>query len=120
MAEELRLRDEVPSRIERKIYQEPEQLISNTEHYRPGLVNAISMVCVAVVFDIISLAPGANDIMIFIANLVFIPWFYMSGMKFTNKRIASLGVTTIIEAIPFLSGFPMITVNVVYSLYYSD
>jgi hypothetical protein len=120
MAEELRLRDEVPSRIERKVYREPEQVVSNAEHNRPSLVNAMFMICFAIIFDAISLAPGANDITIFVANLIFIPWFYMSGVKFTNKRITSLGVTTIIEAIPFLGAFPMITVNVIYSLYYSD
>lgn len=125
MAEELRLRQETPSRIERKVYQEPEDLYSTTQntHSRPSFINFMCMILAAIVFDGLGLflgeIPGVGTVIVFISDMIFIPWFYMSGMKFTNKRIVAMGAQTIAESIPFIGNFPLITVNVVYS-YYSN
>jgi uncharacterized membrane protein len=123
MAEELRLRDEVPSRIERKVYQEPEQVPESTNHHRPGMINFMLMVMTAVILDVFGLflneVPFVGAGIVLLADFIFIPWFYMSGMKFTNKRIIAMGIQTIGEAIPLIGNAPLITVNVIYSYYSS-
>lgn len=121
MAEELRLRDEVPSRIERKIYQEPEQSVPI--HNRPSFINFACMVIVAGIFDVIGLftaeVPFVGATITLISNVIFIPWFHVSGMKFNNKRVISMAAQTIAESIPFVGNLPLITVNVIYSYYSS-
>jgi hypothetical protein len=121
MAEELRLREDVPSRIERKIYQEPEEVVPVRS--RPSFVNFAFMVLVAIVFDIIGLftaeVPFVGAGISITSSVIFIPWFYMSGMNFNNKRVVSMAAQTIAESVPFVGNFPLITVNVIYSYYSS-
>jgi hypothetical protein len=125
MAEKLRLRPQTPSRIERKVYQDPEDLYLTTQntHNRPSFINFMCMILVAIVFDSLGLflseIPGVGTVIVFISDIIFIPWFYMSGMKFTNKRAVAMGAQTIAESIPFIGNLPLITVNVIYS-YYSN
>lgn len=124
MAEELRLGSQTPNRITRKVYQEDVDTSgSEKEHTRPSMFNFICMVMVAAVFDTFSLFLGEVPLVgagiVLIADMVFIPWFYMSGMKFTNKRIIGMGIQTIAESIPLVGNFPIITINVIYSYYSS-
>lgn len=123
MAEE-QLRQEVgkPTRVERLSY-EPDQDVSVADQDTPkklSLVHAFFMIVVAMVLDMLSFIPFINTVVVVFADILFIFWFFMVGIRFNNKKIISLGTTTIIEAIPFLGWIPMITLNVVYSLYYSD
>jgi len=122
--QDLRLERGVPSRIERQVYQpEIEEKIPDSHvksSHNISRVEAICVVCFAIILDIVSFVPGANDVGDLIANAVLIPWFFIRGIKFTTKRITSFGTAAIVEAIPFLSWAPMITINTVYCLYYSD
>lgn len=125
MAEEqLRAPEEVPSRIERKVYQpDIEEEAVDSSHHRPSFINFVCMLAVGAVFDVIGLfvseIPFVGAGLSFISTCIFIPWFHFSGMKFNNKRVISMGVQTISEAIPLVGNLPLITVNIIYS-YYSN
>lgn len=115
---DLRLQREVPSRIERKIL--PEEPVEEPRAHRPNRAVAMFMIGIAIMLDVVSFIPGANDVTTILADVIFIPWFMILGMKFTGKRALSVGVMTLVEAIPGLSIIPMITISNIYSLYFSD
>lgn len=126
LSNDLRLqRSTTPTKIERKIYQ-PEEDIDSAEStyerssFRGGIVNKILILTVAFILDIISLIPAVNDATIIVADIIFISWFYFSGVKFSPRRIISFGATNIIEVIPYASAVPMILINVAYCLYSSN
>jgi hypothetical protein len=86
---------------------------------KPITLNFICMVLISVTLDLLSLIPGFNILISILYNILFIPWFYFSGIKFTIKKISSMGVTSIIEYIPIVSILPAMTLNTIYS-YYSN
>lgn len=120
--EQLRLQREAPNRIERISYpdQDSEEEEGEEPAHQVATIWKVLMIGLAVVFDLVSLFPGVNEGTVLISNMIFIPWFFLLGMNFTGKRIASLGVAGIAEIIPFISIFPMITINVVFCLYSSN
>lgn len=115
---DLRLQRELPSRIERKILQEAP--MEEPQRYRPNPAVAMFIIGIAIMLDLISFIPGANDVTTILADIIFIPWFMILGIKFTGKRALSFGAMTIVEIIPGLSIIPMITISSIYSLYFSD
>ncbi len=90
---------------------------------KPVTLGFAMMVMVAFTLDIIGLFvnefPGVGIVISIIATIIFVPWFYFSGIKFDGKRIGSMGATSILEYIPFVGNMPFITLNVIYS-YYSN
>ena len=75
------------------------------------------------IFDIpgliLDFIPGFGVFIVFLSDMVFIPWYYFSGMKFTGRRIGIMGVSTILESLPIIGNLPLITFGVVAS-YYSN
>lgn len=90
---------------------------------KPITLNFICMCLVAGTLDIISFftseIPGVGVFLSIIYNVIFIPWFYFSGVKFNMKKISSMGVTSILEYIPIIGNLPFMISNVIYS-YYSE
>jgi len=73
-----------------------------------------SMVLVAILFDILSLIPLVNIIVSIFAWMTFSFWFWIHGVKYTSnaKNLFYLATGLIIEALPFASILPAITVAV--------
>lgn len=123
MAEEqLRLQQEVPSRIERKIYNTENSSLSDKKtHTRPSFPNFLAMIIVAMFFDGVGIftneIPGVGFVIVMISNLIFIPWFYASGMKINSKRITVLGFETFGESIPIVGNLPLITGSILMNYY---
>ncbi len=86
---------------------------------KPVTLNFICMLAVSIILDLFSLIPGISIFISILYNVIFIPWFFFSGVKFNMKKIGSMGATSILEYIPFISFLPFMTLNVVYS-YYSN
>lgn len=90
---------------------------------KPITLNFICMIIVAVALDLIGFfattIPGVGIVLSIIYNIIFIPWFMFSGVKFNMKKIGSMGATSILEYIPIIGNLPFMTVNVIYS-YYSN
>lgn len=100
----------------------PAKILGNVTK-KPMTLNFICMVMVAGVLDIIgfftSEIPGVGIVLSFLYNVIFIPWFYFSGIKFNLKKIGTMGTTSILEYIPIIGNMPFMLVNVIYS-YYSE
>ena len=83
---------------------------------RPQRIDNITaglMIAVAVVLDLISLIPFVNLISGLAATLIFGLWFFFRGVGFVNpRRIATWAAGLIVEAIPFLSILPGLTIAV--------
>ena len=114
------------NRVERQVLKDsPLNAINAVSGFtKKGInLNIICMVLVAGTLDLIGFfvneVPFAGIIIIVIADIIFIPWFHFSGIKFTPKIIGSMTVGTGIEAIPILGNLPAITSFVIYS-YYSE
>ncbi len=109
---------ERPSRITRGI---DNNIKTNKNINKSINLNFISMLSVGLLLDgigvFLNFIPGIGIIISFISNLIFIPWFYFSGIKFTGKKIASMGATSILEYIPLIGNLPLITTNIVFSYY---
>lgn len=90
---------------------------------KPITLNFICMIMVVGVLDLIGLftseIPGVGIVLSILYNVIFIPWFYFSGIKFNMKKVGSIGATSILEYIPVIGNLPLMTVNVIYS-YYSN
>jgi hypothetical protein len=86
---------------------------------KPVSLNFICMVTVAITLDLFSLIPGVSILVSILYNVIFIPWFIFSGVKFNMKKIGSMGASSILEYLPFISFLPFMTINVIYS-YYSN
>ncbi len=112
MAEELDY-----SRVERMRVDEPSDqpstYIEEKSHNRPAFLNFIAMLCTAIALDIGSIIPVIGDAIDLLALIIFIPWFYFSGMTFTNKRIGFMSVTSILEALPVVQMAPFLTINII-------
>ena len=69
------------------------------------------MLGTALFFDLISLVPGLNIVVIVFASLTFALWFAIRGVSFTkNKKISRAGLVGIgIDVIPGASVLPAIT-----------
>lgn len=113
---------ERPSRVERL---NPKKALDTAANItkKPITMNFVLMCIVAGILDIIGLftneLPGVGIVISIIADVIFIPWFYFSGIKFNSKRIASMLGMNIVEDIPIIGNFPFIILNVIYS-YYSN
>jgi len=111
-----------PSRVERV---DPRQVIKTISNItkKPLTLNFICMLMVAGVLDIIGLfasaIPGLGVVLSIIYNVIFIPWFLFSGVKFNAKKIGSMGATSILEYIPMIGNLPLMIINIFYS-YYSE
>lgn len=125
---------EKPSRLERVVSniggnKNPIKQINNAKKVvknltkKPITLNFICMIMVVGVLDLIgaftSEIPGVGIMLSLIYNIIFIPWFYFSGIKFNAKKIGSMGTTSILEYIPLVGNLPLMTINVIYS-YYSE
>jgi hypothetical protein len=90
---------------------------------KPITLNFICMLAVVGVLDIVGVFtsefPGVGIVLSILYNIIFIPWFYFSGIKFNLKKIGTMGTTSILEYIPIVGNLPFMTLNVVYS-YYSE
>lgn len=86
---------------------------------KPVTLNFICMVTVATILDLFSLIPGVSILVSILYNVIFIPWFIFSGVKFNMKKIGSMSASSILEYLPFISFLPFMTINVIYS-YYSN
>ncbi len=86
---------------------------------KPITLNFICMLAVSIILDLLSLIPAISILISILYNVIFIPWFFFSGVKFNMKKIGSMGATSILEYIPFISFLPFMTLNVIYS-YYSN
>lgn len=99
----------------------PETVAPMAQKGRPSLMNFVGMLSVAIALDavglILNVAPGIGFTLQIIADIIFIPWFYFSGMSFTGKRIGVLGFTTVVESIPVLGNLPFLTLGIVASYY---
>lgn len=88
---------------------------------KPLSLNFICMLLVSGALDIIGILtspiPGVSIALSILYNIIFIPWFYFSGIKFNMKKIGSMGATSILEYIPVVEALPMMTINVIYSYY---
>lgn len=88
---------------------------------KPLTINFIFMVIVSGILDLIgfftSEIPGVGIALSILYNIIFIPWFYFSGVKFNMKKIGSMGATSILEYIPIVGNLPFMTVNIIYSYY---
>jgi hypothetical protein len=86
-------------------------------------LNFICMLIVSGTLDLVgffaTIIPGVGILLSIIYNVIFIPWFYFSGIKFNMKKIGSMGTTSILEYIPIIGNLPLMTVNTIYS-YYSE
>jgi hypothetical protein len=77
-------------------------------------VMAALMIALAVVFDLLSLIPLVNILVDFIAWVTFGLWLLFLGVGFMNaRRLATMLTSVTIEAIPFLSFLPGITVAII-------
>lgn len=64
----------------------------------------------ALVFDLFSLIPFVNFIVVIIGQALLTFFFYLHGVSmFTKKKAVTVGTATVIEAIPFLSIIPALT-----------
>ncbi|MBC7766545.1 hypothetical protein H7Y21_00935 [Arenimonas sp.] len=88
---------------------------------KPLSLNFICMFMVSGTLDIIGVFttefPGFSILLSILYNIIFIPWFYFSGIKFNMKKIGSMGATSILEDIPIVEALPWMTINTIYSYY---
>lgn len=128
MAEEqLRVQQEIPSRIERRVYVNPEEDYDDEDeenkptHHKPGLLNFLAMILFAATLDLIGAVsdevPGVGPIIVLISDMVLMPWMQMSGMTLNAERLLVTIVENIGESIPGVGNFPLITANVIISYY---
>lgn len=124
-----------PSRVERPNSsstgdnKNPRNQIANAKNVaknltkKPITLNFICMLIVSGTLDFIGFfattIPGVGILLSIIYNVIFIPWFMFSGVKFNMKKISSMGATSIFEYLPIIGNLPFMTVNVIYS-YYSN
>ncbi len=78
---------------------------------RIGLATIIFMPVVALFFDLLSLLiPGAGAMGWIVIGI----WLLLLGVSpFTIKRLATAGVSALVEIIPILSVLPSVTVGVI-------
>jgi hypothetical protein len=78
------------------------------------------IIALALGFDALSLIPGINDYVAVAGQAILGLAFYLRGTNVLKSKPAVLYViTTIIEAIPAASAFPMFTVEALILLYLS-
>lgn len=115
-----------PSRVERGVgNRNPVNQVNNAKNVaknvlkKPVTLNFVCMLLVSITLDLLSFIPGISILISILYNVIFIPWFFFSGVKFNMKKIGSMGASSILEYIPFLSFLPFMTLNIIYS-YYSE
>ncbi len=73
-----------------------------------------AMLIVAIILDLVSLIPAANDITLVIAGILFGLWWWKLGLGFLNlKKIITYSLSVIVEAVPILAVLPAVTLAVV-------
>lgn len=82
--------------------------------YRIHDGNGASVLIFAIIFDLISVIPGANDVIVFIAQIFFfIVFTFLLGVPVVGPRTwIWYFATWVIELIPFISILPAITLMV--------
>ncbi|MEK7209090.1 MAG: hypothetical protein AAB677_02425 [Patescibacteria group bacterium] len=97
-------------------------------HYRIGTIESGLMIAVAVIYDVIQIALTwllgwigigfiGSWLMTIWATMTFGLWFTLKGASImSGKRAATLGIGTLIEAIPLLNSLPGWTVSTIVSL----
>ncbi|MBA3551212.1 hypothetical protein H0W32_03330 [Patescibacteria group bacterium] len=85
-----------------------------TPRNRISQKQAVALIIVALIFDILSLIPVVNWIVWILNWLTFPLWFKLHGVSYIHgKRLALAGLSSIIEIIPFLSILPGYTVSMI-------
>ncbi len=73
---------------------------------------AAILLLMALIFDVLSLIPGANLVVVIVAQGLIALFFFLHGVNVFSggyKKLVPYLVATLAEAIPFLSMIPMIT-----------
>ena len=84
---------------------------------RINTLNAIGLISLAALLDIISLIPLINIAVDLLAMIIFGLWFYLLGVGFINpRRFITALAALIVEFIPILSGLPGFTVAVIATI----
>ena len=79
-----------------------------------GLISAIMLIVLALLFDLMSFIPIIGNIMTWIFWVIISVYFWFIGMGVVNnKRIVIAISSGIIESIPFISWVPSITVGMI-------
>jgi hypothetical protein len=85
-------------------------------------LNLILIVCFSLICDILEIILTFFDAGVsisFFAELILAVWFHFTGIKFTSAKVAIMGLTPVVDMIPFAGFIPLITAGALYS-YYSD
>lgn len=89
------------------------------EEHRISGPTAVSMVGTAILFDLASLIPIVNIVIVPAGLLAFWMWFQMHGVSigFTSpKRLATMSLTGLAEIIPAISMIPSWTAGVMITI----
>ncbi len=88
-----------------------------TPRNRISKKQAVALMIVALVFDILSLIPVVNWIVWILNWIIFPLWFKLQGVSYIKgKRLALAGLSSIIEIIPILSILPGYTVSMIFMI----
>lgn len=85
-----------------------------TPRKRISNFQAVALISLSVVFDLLSLIPIVDWIVLILYWIIFPIWFKLLGISLLQARkMGSLMVTSVIEAIPFVSMLPGFTVSTI-------
>ena len=79
-----------------------------TEKQRIGMPEAAVLLLFATIFDILSLIPIVNDVIVIVGQGCMALFFFFMGVSVFSgpKRCAAYLITIVVEAIPAISIFP--------------
>jgi hypothetical protein len=70
------------------------------------LTIAILMDLVQIILDFLAVGVIANTILTIFGYIVFLPWFWLHGIRFQGKTAKTLGLGTLLEFIPVINALP--------------
>jgi hypothetical protein len=88
--------------------------------YRIDNAEEAGLIIFAILFDIISIFPGADDLITPVAEGLLAFFFLINGVNPLGKKTALVfGLSFIGEMIPFVSIFPFLTIETIYIIHVS-
>lgn len=81
---------------------------------RLGMGESILIVVFALVFDLLSLIPFLNIVVVLVAQGLLALFFFLHGISvFSKKKAVTFTIGTVVELIPFLSMLPALTAQTI-------
>jgi len=84
------------------------------KEYRIKTGTFIAMLIIALILDLISLIPAANDVTLIIAGILFGLWWWKLGLGLINlRKVGTYILSALIEAVPILAILPAVMFAVI-------